>query len=165
MTKAIAIKDLLIEEIQALKLTKDEIIEFFSKYKLSREITNYILQLYNITKNVSGQVIKIGKIIIMKIIEFIKTNPNLSIGIALGAIAGALASIFISWIPFVGNVLTAISIGAGMFIGAVSGYRLDLIAKGEVIVDTSIFGVFGDAMQIAKKFINLFKEIIMSLQN
>jgi hypothetical protein len=113
---------------------------------------------------VGGEIINIGKIILMKIIEFIKENPNLSVGIALGAIAGVLASVFISWIPFIGHLLQAVAVGAGMFIGAIAGYRLDLIAKGEQYIDNSIFGVFGDAMQIAKKFLRLFLDIIYSIQ-
>jgi len=47
-----------------------------------------------------------------------------------------------------------------MFIGAVAGYRLDEIEKGQIVIDTTIFGVFGDAMQIAKKFFQLFVDII-----
>lgn len=165
MTKDIAIKDLLLEEINSKKLTKDNIIEFFANHEFPKEITNYFLKIYDVTKDVSGEVYNIGKIVVMKIIDFIKSNPNLSAGIALGAIAGALASAFIGWIPLIGNLLSAIGIGIGMFIGAISGYRLDKIAQGEVIIDTSIFGVFGDAMNIAKKFISLFVNIINTLRS
>ena len=92
--------------------------------------------------------------------EFIKENPNLSIGMALGADAGFLAGSFMNFLPFIGNLLQTIAIGVGMFIGAVAGYRLDEIEKGQIVIDTTIFGVFGDAMQIAKKFFQLFVDII-----
>jgi len=164
MTIDVAVKDLLLEEINSKKLTKDSVIEFFANYKFPKEITNYVLKIYDITKDVSGEVYSIGKIVVMKIIEFIKANPNLSAGIALGAIAGALATSFIGWIPLIGNLLSAVSVGIGMFIGAVSGYRLDNIAKGKVVIDTSIFGIFGDAMGIAKKFIALFIDMVNALR-
>ena len=132
-------------EIEALKLDKYKVKEWFEEKKIPSHIVNYILKLYDHTKNVSQEVIYIGRIIVLKIMDFIKENPNLSIGIALGAATGFLAGTFMNVIPFIGNILQTIAIGIGIFIGAIAGYRLDEIENGKVIVDQTVFGAFGDA--------------------
>jgi ElaB/YqjD/DUF883 family membrane-anchored ribosome-binding protein len=147
-------------EIEALKLDKYKVKEWFEEKDIPSHIVNYILKLYEHTKDVSQEVIHIGRIIILKIMDFIKENPNLSIGMALGAAAGFLAGSFMNVIPFVGNILQTIAIGMGMFIGAIAGYRLDEMENGKVVIDQTIFGVFGDAMQIAKKFFQMLVDII-----
>lgn len=158
-TKASAVKDLLIEEIIALKQNKDELFEFFMIRNLPRQIIHYITKLWDYTHKIGESVVAIGKIILYNIINFIKKNHNMTFGAALGAIAGAMASSFVSWIPFIGQALSVMSIGGGILIGAIAGDRMDRANQGEY-VDESLLAIFGDTIAIAKKFIKLFLEII-----
>jgi len=164
MTKAKVVKDLLNEEIAALKQSKDAVFEFFMIKNLPKQVIHYITKLWDYTHTIGESVIAIGKIILLKIIDFIKENPNMAFGTALGAIAGAMASSFISWIPFIGQALSVITIGAGMLIGAIAGDRMDRAENGEY-VDESLMSVFGDTISVAKKFIQLFIDIIKTIKN
>ena len=164
MTKATALKKLLNEEISVLKQNKDEVFEFFMIQNLPQQVIHYITNLWDYTKEIGGSVVAIGKIILLKIIDFIKLNPSLSFGAALGAIAGAMASFFVSWIPFIGQALSVISIGGGVLIGAIAGDRMDRAANGEY-VDESTMSIFGDVIVIAKKFLKLFVDIINTIKN
>ena len=164
ITKEVAVKDLLIEEIKALKQTKDEVFEYFISHNLSKTAISYITRLWDYTKDVAGSVVSIGKIIVMKIINFIKENPNMAFGAALGAIAGAMAGTFVGWIPFIGQALSVLSITGGMMMGAIAGDRMDRAEKGE-FVDDGLLAVFGDTISIAKKFIKLFAEIIQAIRD
>jgi len=164
MTKTVAIKELLLEEMAALKLTKEEVFEFFMKQNWNINVIEYIQKLWDYSKEIAGNMIAIGKIVLYKIIKFIKENPNMVFGMALGAIAGALAGLFIGWIPFIGQTLHVLAIAAGTLIGALSGNRLDRISNGEQI-DNSVLSIFGDSMIVAKKFIALFMEIIQVVRD
>ena len=163
MTQEIAVKDLLIEEIRASKQNRDDIFEFFMSKNLAKEAIIYLQKLWEHTVEISGNIVFIGKIIVMKIIDFIKENPNMVFGMALGAITGALASIFVSWIPVIGQALSILGIAGGILIGAIAGNRMDRAAKGEY-VDNGLFAVFGDTISVAKKFLKLFYEIIDTLR-
>jgi hypothetical protein len=88
----------------------------------------------------------------------------MSIGMAIGAAAGVLASSFVNWIPFIGQLLTSLAIAAGVFIGAISGKRVDDLEKGKQL-DNTILCVFGDAMVVAKKFFALIVDIIITIKN
>lgn len=164
MTQEIAVKDLLIEEIRASKQNRDDVFEFFMSKNLAKEAIVYLQKLWEHTVEISGNIVYMGKIVVMKIIDFIKENPNMVFGMALGAIAGALASIFVSWIPIIGQALSILGISGGMLIGAIAGNRMDRAEKGEY-VDDGLFAVFGDSISVAKKFLKLFYEIIDTLKN
>jgi len=164
MTKATAVKDLLIEEISALKVSKDTVFEFFMTSNLPKQVIHHITKLWDYTCNIGESVISIGKIVLSKIIDFIKANPDMAFGAALGAIAGVMASSFISWIPFVGQALSVLTIGGGMLIGAIAGDRMDRATNGDYI-DESLISVFGDTISIAKKFVKLFIDILTTIKN
>jgi outer membrane lipoprotein SlyB len=164
MTKEIALKDLVLEEIKAEEYDKNSIADYLMMKNVPQDIKNYMLKLYDITENIGGDMVKIGKIIVVKIIKFVKANPNMLIGMALGAVAGVLASLFVGWIPFIGQLLTSLAIAAGVFIGAISGKRVDDLEKGKQL-DNTIAGVFGDAIVVAKKFFTLIIDIITTIKN
>jgi hypothetical protein len=138
MTKEIALKDLLLEEIKAEEYDKNSISDFLMLKNVDQNIKNYMLKLYDITENIGGDMVKIGKIIVVKIIEFVKANPNMLIGMAIGAAAGALASSVVSWVPFIGQLLQGLAIAAGAFIGAISGKRIDDLEKGKQLDNTCL---------------------------
>jgi hypothetical protein len=65
------------------------------------ELLTRMKELWEQTKNIAGEVIEVGKIVVMKIIDFIRAHPKLGKSLALGA-----AVYFISHaIPIVGPLL------------------------------------------------------------
>ena len=164
MTTGIAVKDLLIEEIRALKQTKNDVFEYFMKNNVSKTTIEYITKLWDYKKDIAGSMVSIGKIIVMKIIDFIKANPNIAFGTAMGAIAGVMIGSFVGFLPFIGQILTTLSISGAILIGAMAGDRIDRANQGEYI-DESMLAIFGDTILIAKKFIMLFLDIILTIKN
>lgn len=96
----------------------DEVIIPLLNRGIPPEILTRLLQLWEHTKTVAGEIVAVGKIIVRAIVDFLIANPKLTIGLAIG---GALASL-IAAIPFLGPVLqpfaTWISIAYGGGVGA-----------------------------------------------
>ena len=165
MTKELAEIELLgLENDAKAGYSKEDIIDFFVDKELHKTVRSYLTRLWDYTVHVSGSIVEIGKIVLNKIVDFIKENPNMAFGAALGAIAGAMASIFIGWIPFVGQALSALCVAGGMLIGAIAGNRMDRVERGEY-VDDSIMSIFGDIISVAKKFIQFFVDIIQTIRD
>ncbi|MEA3522786.1 MAG: hypothetical protein U9R50_07405, partial [Campylobacterota bacterium] len=135
-------------------------------------------------KDIAGKTIEVGKIIVMKIIDFIKENPTLSIGMAIGGAVGALAA----FIPFIGPFIAPLTVGLGVAAGAIIGNQLsdvnvtgiakDMIndtdyvseeeaelayKKVEELIDSPITTTLKNAIDIAKKFFKLLKEIFLAI--
>jgi len=127
---------------------------------LPSEVAIRLHGLVDTVKEIGGSVINIGKIIIIKIIEFVKAHPNLAIGIAVGAAIGALAMM----IPFLGVYLAPTAMLFGMTIGAVGGHRLDKIEKGQLVdTDVNLVSIAQDIIEIAKEFFKLLIDIFNSV--
>jgi hypothetical protein len=123
---------------------------------LPSEVVVRLKDLIDVTTKVADRVINVGKIVIIKIIEFTKAHPNLAIGIAIGAVIGAL----VSAIPFLGVYLAPIATVIAVTIGAIAGHRLDKIENGQSInIDTDVFAIGQDIIEIAKLFFNLLIDI------
>lgn len=94
------------------------------------ELVTRLKDVWENTKEIAGEIIAIGKIIVRQIIEFLKKNPKLTVGLALGAAVAAL----IAGIPFIGPVLQPVAtwiaavygagVGAAMQKGDISGSPL-----------------------------------------
>lgn len=119
-------------------------------------------------KTIAGEVIDIGKIIVMKILDFVKENPTLSIGIAIGGAIGALAA----FIPFIGPFIAPLSIGLGAAAGAVIGNQIsgvdnlnDGVDKIGELADSPITTTLKNAIDIGKKFFQLLKDILVAIFN
>ena len=112
--------------------------------------------LVDVTERVADRVISIGKIVLMKIIEFIKAHPNLAVGVAVGAAVGVL----VSTIPFLGVYLAPIATAIAITIGAIAGHRLDKIEAGQTInVSVDAIAVGKDVIEVAKLFFVLLIDI------
>lgn len=122
------------------------------------EVVTRLGELWKKTKNIAGQVYSIGKILVLKIWDFIKKNPGFSIGLALGAAIGALTH----FIPFIGSLIAPVAIAAGAFLGGVAGMQLDKVAKGEAPSD-SLVQYLGDVINIACDFFKLIVDIFRAL--
>ncbi len=117
------------------------------------EVITRLQSLWDVTKEIAGEVVAIGKIIVQRIFAFLKVNPNLTIGIALGAALGVL----IAGIPFFGPLLAPLSTTLSMLYGAAVGATLD---AGAIPSDPYVA-----AAHLAKKFFELLLEVIVSIKD
>ena len=117
------------------------------------EIITRLQGLWDVTKEVAGEVVAVGKIIVQQIIEFLKANPKLSVGLALGAAVGAL----IAGIPFLGPLLAPLATGLSMLYGAAVGAAKDAGADSS---DT-----YEAVLSLAKKFFELLQNIMVSIKD
>lgn len=126
---------------------------------LSQEVVTRMDTLWDKTKFIAGETVQIGKIIIIKIWEFVEANPNMAIGMAVGAAIGALTNM----IPFIGPFLAPITMALGAVIGGAAGHRIDKMNKGQKVSD-GIIGIAEDIVSMAKEFFKLFAEILNALK-
>lgn len=120
---------------------------------LSAEAAIRLKSLMEATVEAGGRVIDIGRLIVVKLIEFVNAHRNLAIGIALGAGVAVL----ISGVPLIGPFLAPVATVLGVSIGAISGHRLDLKSAGTDVSRTSQpIDIGQDLIEIAKAFFSLF---------
>lgn len=76
------------------------------------EMLTRMKSLWEQTKKIGNEVIEVGKIIVMKIIEFLKANPKLAASLAIGAAVYLL----VHAIPFIGSLLAPLlAVGAALY--------------------------------------------------
>ncbi|MGZ4954426.1 MAG: hypothetical protein ACXV8Q_04870 [Methylobacter sp.] len=125
----------------------DDVLIAGLKRNIPPEILTRLMELWTQTKEVAGEVIAIGKIIVRKIIEFLLDNPKLTIGIAIGVALGVL----VASIPLIGAVLAPLAATLSMLYGAGVGA---LMQKGD-----SSASPYHAAIELAHKFFELLVAI------
>lgn len=138
-------------QVDADSMSSSELYVWLNDSGLPHEVTIRLHELASYTKKAGNKVLAVGKIVLIKIIEFVKAHPNLAIGIALGAAVGLL----VSSVPFIGPVLAPLAAVLGITVGAIAGHRLD---QGYRQVD-GIVGVTQDFIQIARLFFQLLIDV------
>jgi hypothetical protein len=121
----------------------DDVIIASLKRNIPPEIITRLMELWSQTKEVAGEVIAIGKIIVRKIIEFLLDNPKLTIGIAIGVALGVL----VAGIPLIGPILAPMAATLSMLYGGGIGA---LMQKGD-----SSASPYNAAIELAHKFFEL----------
>jgi hypothetical protein len=143
---------------QAEKIDPIAIAVKLTNKGLPQEIITRLTELCDHVKIIAGRVIHIGKIIVMKVWEFIQANPNLAIGIAVGAALGALSQL----VPFIGSLIAPIITALSTVFGAVVGHRMDKQEKG-INLESGVIGITADAISLAREFFKLFSSILNAL--
>jgi hypothetical protein len=136
-------------------MTSSDLYAWLVDSGLPHEVTIRLHELASYTKKSGNKVLAVGKIILIKIIEFIKAHPNLAMGVALGAAVGLL----VNSVPVLGSVLAPLATVLGITIGAIAGHRLD---KGKE-VNEGIIGVAQDFIEIAREFFKLFIDVFNAI--
>lgn len=119
---------------------------------LPEEVVSRLHELVTYTKKVAGKVFAVGKIVLFKILEFVKAHPFLVVGVGIGAVLGAAIAALITSIPFLGQLLAPLAAVLGKAItltGAVIGHKLDKRFQ----------GVGEDIVEIAQHFFALFVDV------
>lgn len=138
-------------QVDADSMSSSELYAWLVDSGLPHEVTIRLHELASYTKKSGNKVLAVGKIILLKIIEFIKAHPNLAMGVALGAAVGLL----VNSVPVLGSVLAPLATVLGITIGALAGHRLD---KGKE-VNEGIIGVAQDLIEITRGFFKLFIDV------
>jgi len=126
---------------------------------LPSEVAIRLKELLEIVKPIGDKMISIGKIIALKLIEFIEQHPNLVTGIALGAAVSSL----IGSIPFLGPILAPIALPLGITVGAIAGHRVDKAQGGKMNGDLGLIAIAQDVIEIARAFFQLFIDTLTAV--
>lgn len=160
LSKAGAKLELLLLNAEAQSVPNSNLYAWLRQSGLPDEVAIRLSAFSDTTREVAGKLIHLGKIILIKIVDFVKAHPNLAIGIAVGAAIGAVTGM----IPFLGTLLAPITALLGAGIGAAAGYRLDRREQGDLAVHQSqVLLIAEDIIQIAREFFTLFAEIFNSI--
>ncbi|MEM8719736.1 MAG: hypothetical protein AAGE84_10565 [Cyanobacteria bacterium P01_G01_bin.39] len=135
--------------------TSNELYVWLSDSGLPTQIATRLHELVTYTKKAGKKVFAVGKIILIKIIEFVKVHRNLVTGIGIGLTIGLAVQTLVSSIPFIGAVLAPVA-GAmasklGITIFGILGHGLDKKNQGRQMFD-DFFGVPKDMIEITKDF-------------
>ena len=115
------------------------------------ELVTRLKELWEKTKVVAGEIVAIGKIIVRQIIEFLRQNPKLTIGMALGVAVAVL----IGGIPFIGPLLQPLATLIAAVYGAGVGAAME---NGD-----NSGSPLSAAIALAEKFFELLKNILNSI--
>jgi len=118
------------------------------------EILTRLKDLWETTKNVAGEIVAIGKIIVLAIIDFLKANIKMTVGIALGA---AVSSLILA-IPFIGPLLAPLAVSLSAAYGGGVGAALE----DGLSNPTSPLTV---AIVLADRFFELLIQILQAVSN
>jgi hypothetical protein len=93
-------------------------------------VTSRLHDLLTKVQDVAGKVIRIGKVLLMQILDFVEENFFLVAGVGIGAILGAAVFGLITSIPMVGGFLAPLANILRITItatGAIIGHEIDQI--------------------------------------
>ena len=148
--------DLTLLQVEADSMSSSDFYVWLSNSGLSSEIVSGLYELISYTKKVGKKTFNIGKIILLKIIEFVEAHPFLVTGLGIGAVVGGAIATLVTSIPFVGPLLAPVATLLGITItvvGAVIGHNLD----------KKLPSVGKNVIEIAKTFFSLFADILNAL--
>ena len=153
LTPAQANFELALLNAEAESVASSDIYAWLRESGVPSEVAIRLKSLIDVTSKVADHVIKVGKIILIKIIEFVRAHPNLAVGMAIGAAIGAL----VAWVPLLGPYLAGVVIA----IGAVAGHRLDKSTTGQPNNGKGdLIAVSQELIEIARAFLTLLIDIL-----
>lgn len=120
----------------------DVVLEGFQR-DIPPEVLTRMKSLWEQTKKIGNEVIDVGKIIVMKIIEFLKAHPKLLVSLAIGAAVYLL----VHAIPLIGPLLAP------------------LLAVGSTLFAFGTLSSLDDVIQLAKDFFALLVSIFNAVEN
>jgi hypothetical protein len=143
-----AMFELTLRNAEQSRQTFDDVVVEGLLGGLPVELLTRLEALWAETRVIAGEIVAIGRIVISEIIAFFKSNPRLTVGIALGAAVGLL----IGAIPFIGPLLAPIA----MVLGPIYGAGIGATAQRGSASASPLAG----AMALARNFFELFVAIL-----
>lgn len=157
MTVPQARLELILLESKAEEFSSADLDATFLNAGLPPEVTLRLRGLWEATCTIGDKLRRIGKIVLMELVRFVRDNSHLAIGVALGAGAGVLVSL----IPILGPILAPLVAALGVSVGAVAGARMDRRSYSK----NGVVGVAQEVIDIARKFFELFAAIFRALSS
>jgi len=136
---------------ERLKSEFEDVVVEGVKRGVPPEILTRLKDIWEATMDIAGEIIAVGKIIVMAIIDFFKANPSLTVGIALGA---AVSSLILA-IPFLGGLLFSLTTTLATLYGAGVGAAMQ---EGDYSASP-----INAAVALANKFFELLRTIFTAL--
>ncbi|MEL6440022.1 MAG: hypothetical protein AAFQ80_12300 [Cyanobacteria bacterium J06621_8] len=153
-------------QAEADSFSSNELYVWLSDSGLPTQIATRLHELVTYTKKAGKKVFAVGKIILIKIIEFVKAHPHLVTGIGIGLTVGFAVQTLVSSIPFIGAVLApvagALTSTLGITIFGIAGHRLDKRSQGRHTSD-GLIGVAEDVLEITKEFFEFIADIFNTI--
>lgn len=149
-------------QVEADSMQSNDLYVWLHDSGLPHEVTIRLHELVTYTKKVGSKVFAVGKIVLLKIIEFVKAHPYLVIGVGIGMTVGAAVSFLVSSIPFIGSLLAPLAMTLtttlGVVVFGVAGHRIDKRTKGKE-VHNGIIGFAEDITEIVAAFFQLLTDV------
>lgn len=150
-------------QVEADSMKSSDLYVWLQDSGLPDEVTIRLHELATYTEKVGSKVFAVGKIILIKIIEFVKAHPHLVIGAGIGMAVGAAVNFLVSSIPFLGPLLaplaTTLATMLGVVVFGVAGHRIDKRAQGKE-VHGGIIGFAEDITEIVANFFKLLADVL-----
>lgn len=156
LTHAEARIELALLDGKTFSINQTDVFTRLTNAGIPLEIIFRLEDFWGATRIIGKKVVHIGRIAILEIVRFIEENPNLAIGVALGAAVGSLTSM----VPYIGYLLAPISVAVGAFIGGIAGARLDRGQK----PGGGVVGLTQEVIMLANKFFSLLASIFIGLK-
>lgn len=161
LSKAQANLKMTLWQVDAGSMTSGDLYVWLNDTGLPYEIKIRLHKLIEVTEKIGNKVVHIGKIIFIKILEFIKAHPGLVAGIGIGMTLGLAVNYFISSIPVIGTLLAplAAALAAAGIVGfAIAGHRVDKRSQGKEMPD-SLMGYAENIVEIFQAFFQLMIDV------
>ena len=156
LTPAQAQLELHLLNAEADAMSSSDFYAWLKERGLADEVAIRLKAVAEITAEDGNRVVNLGKMILIKIMEFVKAQPHLAIGVAIGAALGFLANTF----PLIGTFISPIITLLGVSIGAVAGHRLDKNTA-STRDNSGLIAIAQEVIEIAAAFFKLFVEILV----
>lgn len=156
ITKAQAELELALMQAESDSMASSDLYIWLRECGLSPEIAVRVKELVNVTQRIGNKVVSIGKLIVMKLRDFITAHKNLAIGTVLGA---AIASLIVA-MPLLGSLLAPLGALLGVTVAATGhqrdkhpdgngkGVSLEDLPQHLIEMARTYFDLFIDAFQI-----------------
>lgn len=156
-------------QAEADSMSSSDLFVWLTDSGLPQEVILRLHELVTFTKKVGQKVFAIGKIVLMKILEFIKAHPHLVLGAGMGAVLGLAVSSLMTSVPLIGQLLAPLAAVLGLtsiVFGAVAGHRIDKRNQGKEVAE-GIMGFAEDSIEVAMEFfklaIDVFKTVFQNV--
>lgn len=146
-----------LNETEAEHTSKEDVFAKLLARGVHPEIVFRLERVWHYTRRVGKRMVHIGRLAVVKILEFIEAHPQMCIGALLGAAVGAL----MNGIPVLGHILAPVSVAIGAIFGAVVGHDLDREDAGlPNRHGNSLRQTIEALVEIAKEFFRLFIQMV-----
>lgn len=156
MSEVITQTDALVElNLLTYEVSDEDRDAFYVKIlnsNLPMEVVTRLTTLWDVTREVGGKIIQLGKLLVVEIMRFFAKYPHFSIGLAIGAVVHTL----VAAIPLVGPILAPLSLA----IGGSIGFRLDTGRPTSETVEGTLINTFTDLVAMAKTFLAWFISLL-----